>query len=52
MAQSQPRTDFIRNLVEHAIRHMEKELCERVEYFQAEQSGSIGGRICGHGVEC
>jgi hypothetical protein len=48
MAQSQPHTDFVRNFIKHAIRHLEKELCERVEYFQAEQSGSIGGRIHQH----
>jgi hypothetical protein len=30
------------------IRQLEKELSERIEYFQAEQFGSIGGRIHQH----
>jgi len=30
------------------IHHLESELAERVEYFQAEQFGSIGGRIHQH----
>ena len=48
MEQPQPHTDFVRNFVGRMIRHLEKELSERVEYFQAEQFGSVGGRIHQH----
>jgi hypothetical protein len=48
MEQPQPHTDFVRNFLGRMIRHLEKELSERVEYFQAEQFGSVGGRIHQH----
>ena len=48
MEQPQPHTDFVRHFVGRVIRHLEKELSERVEYFQAEQFGGVGGRIHQH----
>jgi hypothetical protein len=48
MEQPQPHTDFVRNFIGHTIRHLEKELSEQVEHFQAEQFGSVGGRIHQH----
>jgi len=48
MEQPQPHTDFVRNFLGRMIRHLEKELSERVEYFQAEQFGSVGGRVHQH----
>jgi hypothetical protein len=48
IAQPQPHVEFVRNFVGHMIRSLEKELSEQVDYFQAEQFGSVGGRIHQH----
>jgi hypothetical protein len=48
IAQPQPHSDFVRHFIGYMIRHLEGELSERIEYFQAEQFGSIGGRIHQH----
>jgi hypothetical protein len=48
MAQPQPNSDFVRNFIGFMIRHLETELADRVEYFQAEQFGSVGGRLRQH----
>ena len=48
IAQPQPHTDFVRNFIGRMIRHLKTELAERIEYFQAEQFGRLGGRIHQH----
>ena len=48
IAQSQPHSDFVRHFIGHMVRHLERELSERIEYVQAEQFGTIGGRIHQH----
>lgn len=48
IAQSHPHVEFVRNFVGYMIRHLQDELSERVEYCQAEQFGSVGGRIHQH----
>jgi hypothetical protein len=48
IAQPQPHSDFVRHFIAYMIRCLEGELSDRIEYFQAEQFGSIGGRIHQH----
>jgi hypothetical protein len=48
IAQPQPHVEFVRNFVGYMIRHLQNELSEQVDYFQAEQFGSVGGRIHQH----
>ena len=48
MAQPQPHSDFVRNFIGFMIRRLEAEISDRVEHFQAEQFGSVGGRIHQH----
>jgi hypothetical protein len=46
--QPQPNPDFVRHFLARAIRWLEDQLRERVEYFVADQYGKIGGRLHQH----
>lgn len=48
MAQPQPHSEFVRNFIGFMVRRLEAEISDRVEHFQAEQFGSVGGRIHQH----
>jgi len=48
MERPEPHPDFVRHFLDRMICWLEKELCECVEFFVADQYGEIGGRLHQH----